>query len=181
MAHIEGTRRVDAGMVFAHPAVDVGDIEGHRFPQSWDLFVQRLNGSGEQRFEPLMGQLPLLLAQPASAGDGAGHVKAVGLGDIEVQLKAQFHHEQGFEVGRAWMGTASRRTGQQGLVRDDAPVQQSEQRTVVLHEVIVLHHVLHGGLVKGQRIWYDRHGKPPPCREFGSRINFYIAYKWVLL
>jgi len=180
VAHVEGAFDIDTRIVFAHPGVEVGDIESHRFAQAGDLLAQRLHGGGKEVLQQTVRQFPLLVAQPAITGDGARYIKALRLGDIHMQAKAWFDHqqgmleqegaqvgargkafahfdEQGFEVGAQRIRTTTRFRWGRLVVRNDAPVQQAEEGAIVLHDRVVLHHALHRGLVKGQRTCYDGH------------------------
>ncbi len=109
-------------------------------------------------------------------GHGFGHLKAIGLGQIDMRTKAQFQHEQGmieqvgaparggeqvfadpdqrrFEIGTRRMGGATRAAWARRI--NGAPVKEGEAGTVALHHWVGVTHLLQGGRVKWSHTRYD--------------------------
>ena len=68
---------VDIGIVLAHPGENVLDIKGYRFAQAGDVRFQGVHRLHEQALQERFIQVLQLGAQPAIAGNGARHIKAV--------------------------------------------------------------------------------------------------------
>ncbi len=84
----------DAWVVFAHVGVDVLDVVGDDLAQAGDFLAQGVHALLEH-----VGEVPSIEAakpgiQPAHAGDGRGHVEAVGLGHVEVGTEAEFEDQE---------------------------------------------------------------------------------------
>jgi len=88
--HIEAAFDVNTRIIFAHPGVDVLDIEGHRFAQPRNLFLESRHGRPQEGLKQAVIKGMQVLTQPVLTGDGLLEIKAVGLGWVQLQAKAQF-------------------------------------------------------------------------------------------
>ena len=79
---------VDAGVVLAHPGIDVLDIKGHRFAEARDLLLEGSHRGLQKGLQQLIIEAMQLLAQPIFRGDGLLDIKAIGLRWVQVQAKA---------------------------------------------------------------------------------------------
>src|SRR5579885_674530 len=170
-------------VVFFHPGVHMGHIEGDDLTESGDLFLEITHGGREQGLEQVWVQGAQLVRKPLTAGKGLLDVKTIGHASIQMQAKAELNDEQGmaleeatelsgvdesfaktqekgFEIGalRMTVGATIDRTALLPLL-NEGPIEQGEEGAVILNQGIMLQESSDDRLVKRERRGYDHGGK----------------------
>ena len=71
------------------------DIKGHRLAEARDLVLESGHRGLQESLQQIIIEAMQLLAQPGGRGNGLLDIKAIGLGWVQVQAKAQFDDQQG--------------------------------------------------------------------------------------
>jgi hypothetical protein len=131
----------------------------------------------QERLEEHRIESMQLLTEPASAGDAARHIEALGLAGSQREVKAHLDDEQGmlkeegaqlrhipllftdldekrFEIGACRVRTRARHAPAGIVVVDGSPIEQGKELAVAVHEGIMVEQASAGGLVKERRVWY---------------------------
>jgi hypothetical protein len=141
----------------------------HDVTEAGDFLFEGLHALGQQVGQQPGVQIAQDVVQVADAGNGFGHIEAIGLGEVDVWAKAQFQDQEWViqQVGPpAWRGEemfldpdqGRFDIGTLGMPRiawpaltgriDRAPVKESEPGAIALHDGVNLAHLIESRLVK---------------------------------
>jgi len=167
------------------------DVEGDRFAQAGDLFVERAHGPAQQRVERRVVEVLLPVAQPTVARDRVLHIEAIGLRRVGHGPETDLQHEEGmldqeraqfgdvllplaeFDQQRLDVGGRRVRHGtgpraRRPWCRDRVPVQMGEEGAVAPHDGIMIPQGVQHALVKRAAVGY--HGN----RLLGRMGEWYL-------
>jgi len=187
-------------ILLLNPGGDVRDVEGNDLAKTRNLFLEGVNSASQQIGKQPAIELVELLAKPEARRESVLDVEAVGLGEIEDKMEAQFDDEQrvcdekvaslgggdealadadeeGFEGSSFGMaGAASWRLLAFPLL-DDGPIECGEKSAVVGDNGIMIEQSGESGLVKDARSRYQSMGLLLlMCRLFMNTLHMEFLF-----